>query len=190
MTTKRELKNRLAYKNDRELLLADIAFENVLDWLNGSEATKASRKRVRGLIEDLCVIASPATLEALHHKRLPEELAQRLQRTNEFLANYPTTPSIGWNPRGHLEFGQDFEGRRLELEGGVVYSLISIAELGLVDRIRKCICGVWFQARRQNQRSCSPTCRHKVYAETPAAKTRRREYMRAYYRLKTSGKVK
>jgi hypothetical protein len=41
MTTKRELKNRLAYKNDRELLLADIAFENVLDWLNGSEATKA-----------------------------------------------------------------------------------------------------------------------------------------------------
>ncbi len=189
MTTKRELKSRLAYKNDRELLLAGIAFENVLDWLNGSEATRASRKRIRELIEDLRVIASPATLEALHQKHLPEELAQILLRTNKFLANYPTTPLIGWNPRGYLEFGQDFERRRLELEGGVAYSLISIAELGLVDRIRKCICGVWFQARRRNQRSCSSTCRHKVYAETPAAKARRREYMRAYYRLKTSGMV-
>jgi hypothetical protein len=190
MTIKRELKNGLTHESDRRILLTNIAFENVLDWLNGSDATEASKQRIRKVIVELKVIGGSLPQDGRGRVLLREEQMHAAHRTNSFLANYPATPLIGWNDRGYLEFGQDFGRRRLELESGVVYSLIDIAELGLVDRIRKCICGAWFQAGRQNQRSCSPTCRHKVYAETPAAKTRRREYMRAYYRLKTSGKVK
>jgi hypothetical protein len=71
-----------------------------------------------------------------------------------------------------------------------VQLLLRLADRGALDSIKKCICGVWFIAERRNHQSCSDKCRHKRYEQGESAKQKRRQYMRNYYRLKISGKVK
>lgn len=68
---------------------------------------------------------------------------------------------------------------------------IELIEQGVILRIRKCQqCSKWYFARFSHQEFCSGVCRAKRHAGTEAFKERRRKYMRDYYRLKQSGKVK
>jgi hypothetical protein len=71
-----------------------------------------------------------------------------------------------------------------------VWDVTNLAENGLLEMVRICQCQRWFFARREDQKACSPVCRHKNYEQTEEFKTKRRAYMRGYYALKKSGKVK
>ena len=81
---------------------------------------------------------------------------------------------------GHLPVGESL----------AAFGVIELTKQKLLDRIRHCICGNWFFARFVHQQSCSAKCRHKNYEQSEDFKAARRIYMRNYYRLKTSGKVK
>lgn len=197
MAIKRVLNNGLADSVEQIRLLGEIAVENVLDWFNGSipdeRVSQASMRRTRELLDNLKIIV---TAERSGHLRVQRPLRGHLLRAidavNSCLADYPSLPLVGWHSkRPGLSFGEEFVSRkRTEGEAATASSLMRLAELDLIDSVRECICGNWFQARSKVQKSCSPKCRHKLYEQSPESKARRRSYMRRYYRLKRSGKVK
>ena len=66
---------------------------------------------------------------------------------------------------------------------------------GQICSLAECDCGRFFYAVKDDQQSCSPKCRHKLYESkleesNPQAKEQRKAYMREYYLLKKTGKVK
>ena len=75
-------------------------------------------------------------------------------------------------------------------ESLAAHSIVRLHTAGLLDRIRQCVCERWFFARFRNQKSCSAVCRHTAYEKSDDFKRKRREYMRRYYLLKQSRKVK
>jgi hypothetical protein len=91
---------------------------------------------------------------------------------------------------GALVVEEAIAGRVPVGESFAAYAIRQLAERKLLNRVRQCICGNYLFANFPNQRSCSPACRHRVYEQTEHFKAKRRAYMRAYYRLKVSGKVK
>lgn len=68
--------------------------------------------------------------------------------------------------------------------------IISLASVRLLERLRACTCGKWFFGRTSTQRFCSPTCRIRHFKSSEKWKAHRRKYMREYYRLQQSGRVK
>jgi hypothetical protein len=95
----------------------------------------------------------------------------------------------GWPVLERIPFQKYDKGLAIS-EKYAVQLLLRLADQGALDSIKKCICGVWFIAERRNHQSCSDKCRHKRYEQGESAKEKRRKYMRNYYRLKISGKVK
>jgi hypothetical protein len=67
---------------------------------------------------------------------------------------------------------------------------MDLADDGALSLIRQCACENWFYAKRADQTACSTKCRHMKYEQTESFKAMRRKYMREYYALKKSGKVK
>jgi hypothetical protein len=120
---------------------------------------------------------------------LPRRVARLLEELNTRLENYPRVPAL-LIENGAWNFETYPWGERPALEALVAGWLVRLASEHLLDRVRRCICQRWFFAERNNRKSCSPKCRHKLYERTEEYKQARREYMRKYYRLKISGKVK
>lgn len=81
-----------------------------------------------------------------------------------------------------------------EFPGGEVMAIVQVQDLissGIFEELQQCsVCSTWFMMARSDQQTCSARCRHKLYEKTPEAQAKRREYMRGYYRLKKSGKVR
>lgn len=75
-------------------------------------------------------------------------------------------------------------------ESLAVDAITEIIDAGLVAKVQRCRCDKWFFALRLDQKSCSARCRLKLFESTPGAKQKRKEYMKNYYQLKKSGKVK
>ena len=68
-------------------------------------------------------------------------------------------------------------------ERQAIKQVISLAERGLIDRIRQCRkCTLWFFAKAQHQKFCSTECREQDFAKNPKHKETRAKYMRAYRR--------
>jgi hypothetical protein len=125
-------------------------------------------------------------------KNLPPEGFHELEsKLNDQLRKYRIIPSFTAT-RGRQWVIENVVGDSPRPYGELVaaHSIIELAKLGLLSRIIKCDCGKWYFARFQHQRCCSDACRRKLYEKTPAFKKARREYMRQYYWLKKSGKVK
>jgi hypothetical protein len=60
-----------------------------------------------------------------------------------------------------------------------------------VLKVRRCQqCTKWYFGRFSHQNFCSSACRGKHFSRTEPFKEKRRKYMREYYHLKKSGKVK
>jgi hypothetical protein len=123
----------------------------------------------------------------------PESLEARIGAIDEMLFEYPARPTIEIRGKdGSGGFYVDFastHGRPLG-EQKAVFAITRVVNEQLILHVRKCNCDRWYFARRADQRSCSPKCRHRLYEQSPEAKERRKQYMRDYYRLKKSGKVK
>ncbi len=170
----------------------EAAWENVLSWLNGEQEEKpgrASTQRILALLQKLKQISALSARQGRLRKWSKEFTALNME-INEQIGKYPASPILMFSPTGRITFGHDFLNRKNELEAATAYSIMSLAEWGTIDRLSQCMCKRWFRKLRRNQKSCGPGCRHKLYEQSEAFKARRREYMREYYRLKTSGKVK
>jgi hypothetical protein len=127
--------------------------------------------------------------------KVPEELRVGAVMVSLLIARYPSCKRLAYSgSRKRLQFLEDFTllsqftpGTNL-LQGDTVseaetaHSIMSLAELDELDRLRRCICGKWFFACRISQRSCSHRCRQKLYEGSPAYRQERREYMREYRR--------
>jgi hypothetical protein len=182
---------------------ADVG-TRVTGWLNGhggEHNSKASRKRIEDLLE--CLRETIAIVESVPpdfnwpnagFAGFPPEPKGFDELTTELhyrLAEYITYPAFGTGVWGkEWEISDAVCGRRPPGESVAAHSLIELAKRGLLDRIHQCDCGKWYFARFAHQRSCSATCRRRVYEKTEKFKAQRRKYMRKYYKLKNSGKVK
>jgi len=69
-------------------------------------------------------------------------------------------------------------------------AIVRLAQWNMLSRLRHCHCKRWYFERIPNQQFCSAKCRQLMFSKSEKFRAHRREYMRRYYRLKTSGKVK
>jgi hypothetical protein len=175
-------------------------------WLNGDlspnhsylgKATKASRERVLALIkainhaDELLRVATDYERDYWHDP--PKAVAKALREIEDRLSLYPHQPDVEilWQYGKHeLGFTQFLGGDAPMGERSAVSELIHLGETSRLSLLRQCACQKWFFAKRADQKACTANCRHKAYEQTEAFKAKRREYMREYYRLKQSGKVK
>lgn len=160
--------------------------------------TKASRNRIHALItaiQELNKLLKEGPyydrLNTFVHNKKFASKVQRLQdEINTRLERYPTVPCLLADTGNILVAEDSISGACPVGESVAAYDVLDLAKMGLVDRISLCICGKYFFQNLENQRFCSGPCRHKNYEQSEEFKARRREYMRKYYKLKTSGKVK
>lgn len=130
-------------------------------------------------------------LDAMEDARRAEYASLRaIDELNAFLREYEVTlslePSVSKDGE-HVSWrlGEEFRLRNKEggaMEGCLFEVLITLARLGVLDRIRQCACGKWFFAQRGNQRSHIPQCRKEKY-EAKRPKEKRAGYMRWYYAM-------
>jgi len=201
-------KKRVLYR--RQTLYVENWRENILGWLNGKLPTRYCSKPARRRIEQL-IAALQGLIRLRHHiktiKReppdptswftritvqMPSEASDSIRIIQRLIARYPSPPILGWDKEQNLTFGSVFTHlkRAEEEEAEAALAVMSLAEVNELTWLRQCLCGNWFFACRKTQRSCSPSCRHKLYEQTEKFKAKRRRYMKRYYRLQRSSKVK
>lgn len=168
-------------------------------WLNGEQPahngknTQASRKRILDLID--CIRETLAEIDKNQGRRelifFPgKTLGRLINELDSRVSEYKSEPFCDIDCDNTLFIDEAVCGRVPAGESVAAHGVFELMKQGLLDRIRCCICGRWFFARFAHQRSCSAACRHKVYEQSDDFRDKRREYMRSYYRLKISGKVK
>ncbi len=173
----------------------------LVGWLNDSSARKVERKQqaARGRIASLVDLAGLITSHlAAAGKRdisekLPADLQSHLDELNRrMMRDYPPSMLFLIEPRNQLTLTYTVSQNPSDTagEGLAARAVFLLAQRGSLDRVRRCICKKWFFAGRSDMRVCSAKCRHKLYEQTPEFKAKRRKYMRDYYRITTSGKVK
>jgi len=124
--------------------------------------------------------------------QIPSEALSSIKIVERLIRRYPSWPVFGWDPKKNVTFGQDFGPmkRADQEEAEAALAVMNLAEVNELIWLRRCLCGTWFFARRKAQKSCSANCRHKLYEQTERFKAKRRKYMKRYYALQRSGKVK
>jgi hypothetical protein len=187
----RELKKATAAKIP---LAADLVL-----YLNGRDvlrhngrASEASRKRIFDLFENVKrALASVAKGPNYLVGFTPSDFYRFVRKMDRLLADYPTINTFMRNRDGEYVFESVVGGGRKRLmEAVAAHGIINLAKARKLQRVRLCVCGDWFVGQRDNQRSCSAGCRHKLYEQSETYKKRRRAYMREYYALRKTGKVK
>lgn len=182
--------------------------QNALAWLNGDLPkryySEPARRRIERLIESLQTLIHvrrsfktikqypPANGFARLDIQMPTEAANAIRFVGKLMRRYPSWPVLGWDKEGNLSFGRLSEHlkRADEEEAEAALAVMSLAEVKELIWLRRCLCKKWFFACRTTQKSCSSTCRHRLYEQTEKFRASRRKYMKRYYRLKRSGKVK
>jgi hypothetical protein len=127
-------------------------------------------------------------------EKLPGEFAESYERLNETLAKLTYAPKIDphdffdGSPVSRTLVTEEFPVDLLSLQINWILDLI---HENAILKIRRCQqCSKWYFARFSHQDFCSKKCQGKHNAGTEAFKEKRRKYMRGYYHLKKSGKVK
>ena|SRR5215471_2434693 len=190
---------RVLYR--REILYVENWRENVLLWLNNHLPrpcyTEAACRRIEQLVfalQNVCdvTVRWRGQRSGRAMLRIPPETATAIDTVVKLIRRYPEWPVLGWDSKGNISFGSDRGPlkRRDEEEAEAAFAVVKLAEVNELTWLRRCLCGTWFFARRKAQKSCSANCRHKLYERTEAFKAKRRRYMRQYYQLQRSGKVK
>jgi len=179
----------------------------LLQWLNQDptlpadsygRSTLASRRRVISLLHDILALiamlrdAAEADPDRDFSISTPPEVKQALKRIQDVISDYSTKPRVHLfgERRESLRFGDITTSGRPTGERIAVESIMDLADNGVLPLIRQCACESWFRAKRTDQTACSTKCRHRKYEQTESFKAMRRKYMREYYALKKSGKVK
>jgi hypothetical protein len=169
----------------------------LLQWINDPSKDRP-RQKVRNILEAINYLRTgydgPPFLRARYKRNDHARAIRHLEALLQQYRYYPMFVPFGsfsrhWFPvpKGNKRFG------RWPVEYGdvsAVFNLAQLAEMGLLVRIRKCICGKWLFARFSHQRFCGAQCREKEFRSSPEWKEYRRKKAREYYRLHKSGKVK
>ncbi len=168
--------------------VAETPAEEILGALNGrvpfDVMPKASRRRVTELLIAIQRVLAKE-LQGLPHR----EQFDLCWALNEKLEDYPTVHAVDLFPKSQVRFIAESLGTRPHLETALVWRIVELAKQGLIRRVRKCNCGEWFFAKRQDQKSHSPRCRHRLYENTDQFKKRHRERARWYYAMYQSPKA-
>jgi hypothetical protein len=93
---------------------------------------------------------------------------------------------VDWSP-AHVQFLAPAEVKRIMMAGATpipplsaVKLVLEMTETGTLDRIRKCICGLWFFAGNNKKYSCSDACKFKKHTQRAAFKSGRADYMKGW----------
>jgi hypothetical protein len=168
-------------------------------WLNGEPTpswevtSRVSRQRVLDFIDNfrevLEAIKSAPSWDLINNPT--PKLSRLMNELNARLDEYPTSVAFYINHGREWVFDDGaVAGRRPAIESIAIHNSIELARRGLLQRIVACECGRWFFAKFKHQRFCGSRCRKRHHQSSEAFKAARRVYMRRYYRLKVSGKVK
>jgi len=172
---------------------------SVVSWLNADDVSgraprsKASRARVLDFMNTvrdvLDAIEAAPSWDLINH---PTRCLNRvMERLNARLHEYPSTSWFYISQGREWVFDDDAVGVRHPAgESLAIHGVIELAKLHLLERVNQCECGRWFFARFAHQHFSSQRCRKSHHESSEAFKATRREYMRRYYRLKVSGRVK
>jgi hypothetical protein len=166
---------------------------NAEDVSGRGRSSKASRTRVLDFMDNVrdvfdAIEAAPSW-DLINHPT--QRLNRAMDRLNTRLDAYPSTSVFYINWGREWVFDDDaVSGRHPTGESLAIHGVIELAKLHLLQRVNQCKCGRWFFAKFAHQRFCTQRCRKKHHESSEAFKATRREYMRRYYRLKVSGKVK
>jgi hypothetical protein len=175
----------------------------LLEWLNNSDSGRG-KKSVLAVLDTYFQLQSRWVVEKTPNKahatytgdskeqtRLLNSLRSQCQRYTYYPYFYPQglyTQSrwypAKWSGKGVDTWGACYDDTHAMLD----FSLI--AELGLLDRLKKCICGRWLFAKFEHQRFCSAKCREKAFRSDPAEKEKRRKWARKNYWLHKNKNVK
>jgi hypothetical protein len=150
-----------------------------------TEAFKESRNNVLSVIETI------RELEALSEKygpaaswtELPKDVEQEEHLLTMMLGEYSFSPTLGWVRGEGFKWDEYNAGHRPADETWLIRQVTNLSAAGLLGRIRKCSCGLWFFARFAHQVSHSSKCRRNLYEKTDSYRAHRREKAREYYRL-------
>ena len=183
------------------LILAEGATpDRLIPWLNRTPGTAANR-RVSRIIELLqkeravtlyrSLARSCTDAERLRLARLIAHVSESPFELNELLLRYWVSPRLMFLDKGPLTVYFFTAKTRHRVEMGEIGAVMCLTHLGNdIDRVRKCNCTKYFLARRLDQVYCSTKCRVRYHQSSIEFKVKRREYQRAWYHLKKSGKVK
>lgn len=177
----------------------------LVKWLNGAHPSitfAGTRKLVETLLlhaQMVCRVtrkyASVHKLRiALKQKKLPPAFWNCHQRLNAMLSKFTYAPQIDLHelPDGELvSWVLSVEETPMPLISEQVRLILRLIEEGTLLKIRRCQqCGKWYFAHYWHQQYCTTSCRRKHLSVTEEFKEERRKYMRRYYKLQNSGKVK
>src|ERR1700741_3757592 len=167
--------------------------ENDPNWGRGN--SKASRKRVLDFANNIRDVRQAIESDSLVYdlSRPPSRAEKLVDELNARLEEYPTTGlfSVDWCCGRTWEFEDGaVYGSHPPGESVAIYHVVQLAKQRLLNRLNQCECGRWFFVKFAHQHFCTARCRKKHHESSEAFKATRREYMRRYYRLKVSGKVK
>ena len=190
----------------------------LIEWLNGTKGSLAN-KRVVDLIETFRELAEAQSAEFPRARLVPQSklraTAAQLANVRKFmvvrrklksqLKRYWFQPEQEWTSRGswivswrhsnkaggiYITVSQQGDDVPVN-EGDAVLNLFRLGEQGYFDRIQECqLCGKWLFARFKHQAYCSTKCQQQAYKSSEAWKQHRRDWMRGYRKLKSSGKVR
>jgi hypothetical protein len=169
----------------------------LLDLLNGTELSGRDRKargRLIGLLNqfDLTQRICRRNTRSMRDSTIDRKRNEALRDLNRRVSVYRMNPVCTSSQQVGLIVRYRHTAPTLaqSLEAEAASFIISLASVRLLERLRACICGKWFFGRTFTQRFCSPTCRIRHFKSSEEWKAHRRKYMRDYYQLKKSGKVK
>ena len=88
-----------------------------------------------------------------------------------------------WSPsksdwRKAADYIGDGEDRFVFTETHAVAQIVELCLEGLILRLSKCTCGLWYYAKFSHMKFHSQACQQKAYRDDPAWKAHRREYMK------------
>jgi hypothetical protein len=184
------------------------AGQALIAWLNSPHSEKSwlyderwKHKILEELLQDASEVFRYLLKYRTHHEfyvaskagKSAKRFREHYERLNKRLLSFTHAPLIELNEfyEGNPITWNVAEDSPVAPLGSQIGWFIELIKQGVILKIRRCQqCGKWYFARFSHQEFCNGLCRAKHHAGTEAFKERRRKYMRDYYRLKKSGKVK
>jgi hypothetical protein len=196
------ISQRLTLIREYRLLASENTPEQLISWLN-TDRENPGKSRIRRII---LLLQQQKALASWGVARTDAERQRLLQlirlvpgsplELDGLLARYLVSPRVFPFPEGFRMFyaTTDTKGKpRSEGERDEIAAAMCVLRLAVsdeLDRVRKCDCEKYFLARRLDQIYCSTKCRVRYNQSSEEFKAKRRKYLREWYRLKKSGKVK
>jgi hypothetical protein len=178
-------------------------------WLNGGQKEMLSwsndrqwkQRMLEELLQDATVVFGRLYKYSTHHdfyvaskgKKSSVRFWDCYERLNKMLLSFTQAPWINLNEfyeKNPIVWSVK-DDSPAALVAPQIGWFIELIKQGVILRIRRCQeCSKWYFARFNHQQFCGDLCRGKHHAHTETFRENRRKYMREYYQLKKSGKVK